>query len=105
MKETKEALKFIFSLANGVGKSLQDGKFSYGDLVYFFGALESISEAMSGAKSIPAELKRMTPQQRQELLTYAKQEFDIPQDDIEKRVEQGLTAALHVLTVIEEFMD
>ena len=104
IKETKEALDLVFSIANGIGRSLEDGKFSYSDLVYFFAAMQAAPSAMDGADKIAAELKDLDRAEIEELRRFAIAKFDIPQDEVEARIEKGLNTAIGLIQTVQDFI-
>lgn len=91
MEKTKEALITLLDTGNKVISSIaDDGKIDFG---------EGINIAMKGIglvrvfKDIPEikeELKNITPEQGQELVVIFKEKFDLPNDEAEMKVEQGL---------------
>jgi hypothetical protein len=87
IKETKEIIGFILKIANAFGLSLEDGKISLGDLTNFMEPVLEASDAIANADQIPLEICDLDAEERTELLAYAKETFDIPQDDIEEIVE------------------
>lgn len=97
IKETKEMLGFVLDLGNALGVSLEDGKVTILDLHNFVQPLLEAGAAFDGAASIPSELASLDAAGREELLAYAKKEFDIPEECVETVVEEGLTtlAQLH----------
>ena len=103
MKETKEMLKFIISLANAVGKAMEDGSMGLLDMSHFMGSIASAGDAFNDSGKIVAEFKAMTVAQRIDLVSYVKKEFDLPQDNIEAVVEKSLDAGMKILDVIESF--
>ncbi|MHA2642849.1 MAG: hypothetical protein V2G41_09400 [bacterium JZ-2024 1] len=99
-KETIELLKFIVSLANGIGKAAADGKFDASDLAFFFQSFTMAGPALVGASSIGEELASMSEGERNELLNYFRTNFDIPQEALENVIEAGFEAALSIHKLI-----
>lgn len=99
IKETKEMLGFILKLANAFGYSLEDGKISIGDITNFIEPILDSAEAIANAEQIPLEICDLDPEERLELLAYAKETFDIPQADLEEIVECAfdILVQLHIL--------
>ena len=99
-EETKDALTFVLRLGEGFANALEDGKLSFADFIHFAGAFQSVPAALSGAYSIPKELSDLTEDEARELIDWAKEEFDIPQDGIEEIVERGF----ELLFVLYQFL-
>lgn len=100
IKESKEVLDFVLALGNAAGVSLSDGKIGLEDLSNFFGALTVAGPAFEGIQDVVKEFKDLDKEEAAELVTYVKEKFDIPQDDIEAMVEKGLAAALLIGEII-----
>jgi hypothetical protein len=103
IKETKECLNFALSLGSAIARSLEDGKFSFSDLVYFFSAMQTATDAIEGAQYIPGELADMSKEEKAELIRFATSKFNIEQKDVERRIELGFATALNLVELINEF--
>lgn len=101
--ETKEALGFILTFGNAVGKSLEDGRMGITDLSHFVGLIATLPPAMNDAGKIPSELKDLDAAEKAELLDYAVEVFDLPQDGIEAKVEKYLKLAVDLGELFMEF--
>lgn len=96
INETKELLKFVLGLGNAAGAVAADGKVDATDLAAIMAPLMSAGPAFAGINLIPAELKDLSPEESSELLAYAQQEFNIPQDKVEAVVEAALGVLVEV---------
>lgn len=101
IKETKEVVGFAVELANGVGKSLEDGKWDIGDFVHFMDALMMAPAAIQGITSVPAELGDLSQPEIQEISDYVIEEFDIPQDEVEGVVEDAIKIGWDIYYLIK----
>ena len=90
LKETAEMLAFALALGNKLGQASTDGVIDFKDMALFLGPMLKLTEALNGADKIPGELRSMTSEDQALLEAYVIDNFDIPQDKIEERIEQGL---------------
>jgi len=104
IKETKEALKFVIELGNGLGKSIEDGKFSLGDAVNFLPAAKAFPAAFSGIGKVSAEFLDLDEEERLDLVTFVKDELDIEQDKAEEIAEQAFSLMLNLFSFIQLFL-
>lgn len=102
MKELKELLSFVFALNDAVWKSLEDGQITFGDVVYLYETLKTAGPAIEGIDKIMAEFKNMTAEQREELMAFVREEFDLPNDTIEEIVEKAISIALDVIAFLKQ---
>jgi len=92
-KDTIELVIFQGRLFTGVGFAINDGKLTFTDAIYFKDALTAALPAYMGIKNVKlSDLK--DAENRAEMVSIFAAEFDIPQDDIEELVEEGLELAL-----------
>ena len=100
MKETKEVLDFVISLGNAVGESARDGEIDYSDVINFWEPISKISDAVYGSVDIPGEMSDLTSDQMAELVSYVKEKFDIPQENVEEIIEDSLSIGLSFISLI-----
>lgn len=100
MKETKEVLDFVISLGNALGESMKDGVVDYSDVMNFWEPISKISYAVEGSSDILGEVSDLTLDQMDDLVSHVKDNFDIPQDNIEEIIEESLTIGLSILSLI-----
>lgn len=105
LKETKEMLSFVLGIFNAVGKSLEDGKVDVSDIALLLGPLMKVGSAVQGAARIPSELKDLSQEESNELKEFISKEFDIPQDHLEKVLEQSLFIVVKVYQLFMEIVD
>jgi hypothetical protein len=104
IKESKEALDFVLSLASAVGKAVEDGEVSFGDVMHFVGPLRKAGDAFENGKGILPELKDLDAAERAELLALAKEKLDLPNDELEAMVEKGFDAVDKLYEVVMLFL-
>lgn len=91
INETKEVLNFGFDLLEAILKSLEDKKFSIvTDAPRFVPVIFSAAKAFSGIELVKEELKDITEEEQQELITELKKRFDLKNDTVEILIEDVL---------------
>lgn len=103
--DIEKVLSFVLSLAQGVGKSLADGRISVWDLAYFF---DSLLLAMPAIRSLPGAIKDMDDldeKEKDDLLEYIDENFDVDTDHVDELVKKGLQAAVAICDLIDDFID
>ena len=96
IQETKELLEFGFKLQQGIVNSLEDGKMTGMDLPSFFPAIMSSTKGIGGIQKVGAELMDLTEEEKQELLTFVREKFDLPDDQLEELIEDTLHELLDI---------
>jgi hypothetical protein len=104
MKETKELVRFSLKLGQALQSALEDGNINLMDAIKFIPVLKDLQAAIAGAAKIPAELKDLDETELQALTEYVKEEFDIPNDELESKIEMGLDVGLHLIKLAMGFM-
>jgi len=100
VKEIKEVLSFIISLGESLAASLEDGEITIFDAAKFWEPISKVSDAFEGLDKVVDELAHLGSDELILLVEWAKEEFDIPQDDIELTIEQGVTLAVQLLSFV-----
>lgn len=103
IKESKEVLGFVLALVEAGANSLADGRIGFTDMIHFFDAFRKLSDAVEDIGKVVDEMKDFDEAEKQELIAYAKAEFDLPSDMIEKYVEKGLTLGIELLHFVSMF--
>ncbi len=104
IKELKEMVGFVVSIAEAVVGSLEDGKISFRDMFRLFGALKKAGPAIKGMGEMRLEIKDLSQAEKQELQDYVATEFDIENDILEGYIEQAMQAALLILDLISPML-
>ena len=90
MENLKLALAFPLSLAMAYDEAKADGELTYMDLRL---VLDPAMKAFPAIQALPqawGELKDLSTHERDELYAWVKAEFDISDDELESKVENGL---------------
>ena len=104
IKETKEILDFVFALGNGVARAMEDGEIGFSDLMSFIEPMKKAGPALENAASALTELKNLDAAQLNELVEYSKNRLDLPNDQLEARIELALEAAARLYQVVQAFL-
>jgi hypothetical protein len=105
IEQSKDMLKFVISLGNTLGKTLEDGKIGLTEIPQFLSPMLLAPSAISGAAEIPAEFSDLTDEEKAELVEFVKSEFDLPQDKIEAAVEDGLKLVADIHRFVKKLSD
>lgn len=104
MKETTEMLDLVFKLTGALSSSLEDGKFQViTDAPKFIASAMAAPKAITGANLIPAELTSATEEDRQKLITFARERFDLPDDELEILIEDSLDEMLRLFRLAKRY--
>ena len=104
IKETKEILTFGFDLLEAILKSLEDKKFSIvTDAPRFVPVIFSAAKAFSGIELVKEELKDLTPEEQEELITELKARFDLKNDAVEILMEDVIDHVFLTVKLAKKF--
>jgi hypothetical protein len=103
MTNIKTVLGFIIGLTESLAISLEDGEISVGDVLNFWEPVKTLPDLVDAMDGLAAEASSLTPEQLAELVEWVKEEFDIPQDNIEATVEAFMDAGIKVMGAIVMF--
>lgn len=103
LKETKELVRFVLSLAEATVGSLDDGKIGLTDAMRFFGCLKLAGPALKGLADMKDEIMDLSENEKQELIKFINDEFDLKNDMIEKIVEQSLAGLICLVDILVAF--
>jgi hypothetical protein len=105
LKETKEFLGFVFSLVYASARSLEDGKFTVGDLPKFGGVIRKLNGGVRGIEQIPGELADLTQDEVLELQAFIKEEFNLTNEVLEEQIESVINVASELAFAIVGIKD
>lgn len=103
VENLKKLIKFSCDFTEQIADALSDGKFSWTES---FGFVDEVMQIPGVVKSFPAikqELSELSPEERQELYDYLKEEFDIPNDKVELFIENSLSLAIAAVALVEQW--
>lgn len=104
MKELQEFATFLCEVGNGLGKSLEDGKVNWSDSLNFTAALLTAPNAIMGISQVSLEYFDLNDADRSTLNIHIATTLDLPQDKIESIVENVISVALQLNTVLKAIL-
>lgn len=95
IQETKELLAFGFKLQKAITNSLEDGKINMlTDAPKYLSALLAAPKAFGGIGLVPKELADLTIEEKDEILAFAREEFELDNKQLEELIEDTLDVVL-----------
>lgn len=106
VKETIEVLTFGFDFSEAVQLAkANDGKVDWKDAGLFFGlAVGSLPKAISGIQNVPKELSELSQEERDEIVMYFSDRFNLTQDKLEELIEKTLKLVLDLVDVVSGYI-
>lgn len=98
IENLKKAVKFAIDLAMQIAAIK---KFKLISIFSFIDELLELGGVITSWKEIIAEFKDLDIAERQLVYDYVREEFDIPNDQVEVWVEEALGVALNILSLVE----
>lgn len=102
MQKTIEALQVLFKVGNKVIKAESDGKIDTGEAIGIAISAVGIVGVFKNLPAIGAELKAITPEDVNQIVEVFKDEFDLPNDELEAKIEAGLEALAQMVIMLLE---
>ena len=99
VENLKKAVGFGLNLTEQIEKAGRDG-FTWTDFLGFIDEILQIPGIIANGDEIGRELKDLTEAEKEELISYAVAEFDIPNDKVEAIVEDALKLAFTVVAMV-----
>ena len=103
IEETKDVIEFVAKLGNGIGESVEDGRWTLSDATNFIPAATKVFSAIEGIEKVDNELLDLDEEEKVELVDFIIEQFDIVQDEAEKIVEEGLEQLLNFFMFIKKY--
>lgn len=100
IENLKKAVKFGIDLGEQFDKALADNKFQWTDSFGFFDELIQVPGLIKDGKVIVAELKDLDTVEKDELIVFIQEEFDIENDKAEAEIEAALKTVAGILELI-----
>ncbi len=99
VENLKKAVGFGLNLTEQIEKAGRDG-FTWTDALGFIDEIFQIPGIIASGDEIGRELKDLSEAEKEELISYAVAEFDIPNDKVEAIVEDALKLAFTVVAMV-----
>lgn len=93
MKNLKEILVFLFSMHMGIDKAKADGEMTTADLAFLIDPMTKAVPAIQDADQVKVEIEQATDQDFIDLKTFIRENYDIADDDLEKKIEDAVALA------------
>lgn len=90
----KKVFKSVIGLTNEIAVDLQDKKITWGESAGLLDNLLEIPGVVTALPNVPNELADLSPEEKLDLENYIAQEFDIPNDVAEAKIEAGADVAV-----------
>lgn len=104
-KEINELVTFVVSVLNWLGDSIEDGKISVVEFIVLLNKYSEAKIAVEGIHLIVDEYKSMTDEDKQQLLAYINEQFDIPQDVIESVIESVFELIFKIEDILTSILE
>lgn len=104
---TKQNLYFVIgfalTLGNTLAATLEDGKLRFFEIFQFLPSLRDLPEAVKLAPEALEESKQLSEEDRDQLLSYFRDRFNLPNEGLERKIESGFSVILHLHEFINQF--
>ena len=100
IEETKDVLAFVFSFITAVKKSYEDDNFNWRDALHFVDPLNKLGEAVKNVDEVLPEMEDLDEEEWEELIEYAKSEFNIADENAEYALDVALEVGKGVLNLV-----
>lgn len=95
----KNLLDLGFKLHKGIASAMEDGKVTILDLTAFMPAAFAAPKALSNINLAWLQLSDLDDAEREEILAWAREQFDLSDDELELLIEDTLQAVLNDVRV------
>lgn len=98
----KTVIGFGISLGNGLGNmfSEPEADFDLNDAFNLLPLLVGIPNVLDSFPEAKSELLDLDDEEKQALIEWVDEEFDLPQDNLEQRIEDAVELAFHVVRYV-----
>lgn len=103
IENLKTVAKFGIDLGENISAALADSKITLSEAVSLLPTVMSLPGIIEKKADIVAEFKDLDSAERSELNAYIAAEFDIADDELENKIEKGLSAVVAVLDLVSAF--
>ncbi len=102
IENLKNFVGFGLKMGNAGGLALADGKIDFSDFNHFLAPMSALPAAVQALDDLKGEITDLDEAERKELHQYVIDEFDIPNDKVERLIEKSLTLAWDLYGLILE---
>lgn len=101
LKDAVEIIEFVFATAKVVKDAKGDGGgINFADLPKVFTLIDPADRAFDGYEGVPAAWKLATDEQKEVVYDYFVEQFDLPNDVVEGKIEKAVRAGYLLLDII-----
>lgn len=104
LDELKELAEFGCSLGSAIGTALADGKVEIAEVGLLLPPAMLAPVAFAGVSDAVSALANLSTEDAASLKSHIESKFDIPQDNLEAKIEAGLGLALDVWSRVQIFI-
>lgn len=99
----KKVVKFSCDFTAQINTAMADGKFSWTESFGFIDELAQIPGVIKSFPSVKQEIADLDVAEKKELYDFIVDNFDIPNDHVEKLIENSLAFALAAVELFEQW--
>lgn len=99
----KRMVKFACDFTKQMSSAMADGKFSWTEGFGFIDELLQIPDVVKAWPEVKNEISELSTEEREQLYQYLVTEFDIPNDEVEVKIEQSLNWVINTITLVESW--
>jgi hypothetical protein len=99
VKDLLEVLDFGFKTQEAISTSLADGKVNILDVPNILKPMMAAGAALEGVKNVKKELSELTDDGKYIVFDFVRQQFDIPNDQLESLIESTIDEVIGDITV------
>jgi len=96
MENLKDALTVLINISEKTDEALEDGRVSIAEGISIAFSAVGLIKVIKNIKSLVAEFKALTPEERTELAEWFSVEFDIQDDNLEAIIEEIFAVLLQL---------
>lgn len=101
IENLKKMVKFACDFTKEVATAMSDGKFQWSEAFGFIDEIMQIPGVVKSWPEVKQEIGELSLEERQALYDYLVTEFDIPNDEVEAKIEASLQWVLNTIALIE----
>ena len=106
IEKLKDALLFTIELGEGIAERLEDdGKLSWSEILTLIPKLWPLVGIIRDGNEMVLEFKDLDDQEQAELTQYVESELDIPNEKLEKAIENGWNILVSLLRFIIDWTE
>lgn len=103
IKETKEALSFLFTVGMAYDKAQADGDVTFTDGYFLIDPLMKAVPAFDKINEVGREMADLSEEEKKELHDFVKAEFNIADDKLEETIEEAVTVIAPLASFLLKF--